>query len=102
MLHEVDVRILIACCKGTQDGVNTLNLRGAKDAKRLLKSAAAGYVPIPDVELNLHCRDRIVPVLRALQHVYSNSELTDRILALVAADINRNSRTDSRIASADC
>lgn len=52
-------------------------------------------LPIPNVELNLQCRDRIVPVLRALQHVYSNTELTDHILALIAADINQDSRTDT-------
>lgn len=52
-------------------------------------------VPIEQVELNLESRDRIVPVLRALQQVYCNRELTDRILSLVAADINGNSRTDT-------
>jgi hypothetical protein len=44
------------------------------------------------VSLNLESRDRIVPVLRALQAVYSDRQLTDQILALVATDINPNSR----------
>ena len=52
-------------------------------------------VAIQDVELNVGCRDGIVPVLRALQHVYSDSTLTDRILGLIGADINENSRTDT-------
>lgn len=52
-------------------------------------------VPIPDVELNLQCRDRLVPVLRALQHVYSNSEITSQVLALIAADINKDTRSDT-------
>jgi len=52
-------------------------------------------VPIPNVELNLQSRDRLVPVLRALQHVYSDSSLTDRILGLIATDINAGSRTDT-------
>ncbi|MCP4073694.1 MAG: ISNCY family transposase, partial [Hyphomicrobiales bacterium] len=52
-------------------------------------------VPIPNVELNLQSRDRLVPVLRALQQVYSDSNLTDRILALIATDINKDSRTDA-------
>ncbi|MBX3475956.1 MAG: ISNCY family transposase [Planctomycetes bacterium] len=52
-------------------------------------------VPIEQVELNLQSRDRIVPVLRALQQVYCNRELTDRILGLVATDINGNTRTDT-------
>ena len=47
-------------------------------------------VAIQDVELNVGCRDGIVPVLRALQHVYSDSTLTDRILGLIGADINEN------------
>lgn len=52
-------------------------------------------VPISKVELNLQCRDRIVPVLRALQHVYCNSVLTDKIVSLIAADVNKDSRTDT-------
>jgi transposase, IS5 family len=52
-------------------------------------------VPIENVELNLECRDAIVPVLRALQYVYSNRQLTNEILGLIAADINGESRTDT-------
>ncbi|MCA9214305.1 MAG: ISNCY family transposase [Planctomycetales bacterium] len=52
-------------------------------------------VPISKVELNLQCRDRIVPVLRALQHVYCNSELRAKIVQLIGSDINRESRTDT-------
>jgi len=37
-------------------------------------------VQIEQVELNLESRDWIIPVLRALQQVYCNRELTDRIL----------------------
>lgn len=52
-------------------------------------------VPIHKVPLNLECRDSIVPVLKALQHVYSHRELTARILGLIAADINPGTRTDT-------
>jgi IS5 family transposase len=52
-------------------------------------------VPISKVEFNLRCRDRIVPVLRALQYVYSTCELTDKIIGLIAADVNEDSRTDT-------
>ena len=52
-------------------------------------------VPIHKVPLNLECRDAIVPVLKALQHVYSHRELTARILELIAADINPGTRTDT-------
>lgn len=37
-------------------------------------------VPIQNVVLNLECRDSIVPVLRALQHVYANRQITRSIL----------------------
>ena len=43
-------------------------------------------VPMEQAALNLEPRDRIVPVLRALQHVYCNRELAVRILSLVAGD----------------
>lgn len=58
-------------------------------------------VPIQNVELNLHCRDSIVPVLKALQHVYSNYELTKQILDRIGADINQNSRTNTGRAGMD-
>jgi hypothetical protein len=46
------------------------------------------------VELNLDCRDEIVPILQALQHIYSQPELRDEILRLVAEDVNAESRDD--------
>jgi len=47
--------------------------------------------PVCRVELNLECRDEIVPILFALKHVYSRPELRDEVLKLVAADVNRDS-----------
>jgi IS5 family transposase len=44
-----------------------------------------------DVRLNLDCRDEIVPILRALQHIYSRPELRGDILRAVARDVNRTS-----------
>lgn len=52
-------------------------------------------VAVEKVCLNLDSRDRLVPVLRALQAVYSDKHLTDQILELVATDINANTRTDT-------
>lgn len=49
---------------------------------------------IPEVTLNLNCRDEIVPILAGLQHVYSQSSLRDEILELIARDINEHSRND--------
>jgi len=52
-------------------------------------------VPVEQVELNLESRDRIVPILRALQFLYSERKLVDEILQWIAADINGDSRTDT-------
>ena len=49
---------------------------------------------VTDVELNVNCRDEIIPILTALQHVYSKPELRDAILDLVAQDVNANARHD--------
>ena len=49
---------------------------------------------VTEVELNLKCRDEIIPVLRGLQHIYGQPLLRDEILGLVAQDVNRHSRND--------
>lgn len=49
---------------------------------------------IENVELNLECRDEIIPILFALQHVYGNAELRDEVLRLVGQDVNATSRPD--------
>ena len=36
--------------------------------------------PVERVKLNLECRDEIIPVLRGLQHIYSQPSLRDEIL----------------------
>ena len=46
------------------------------------------------VRLNLECRDEMIPILAALQHLYSRPEARDAILALVAEDVNQVSRDD--------
>lgn len=47
--------------------------------------------PVLNVRLNLNCRDEIVPILKALQHIYSQPKLRDGILRAVARDVNRTS-----------
>jgi hypothetical protein len=47
-----------------------------------------------EVQLNLECRDEIVPILRALQHIYSTPDLRDEILGHIAGDVNDGSRED--------
>lgn len=45
-------------------------------------------LPINEVKLNLECRDEMIPILRALQHVYGDAELRRELLALVGKDVN--------------
>jgi len=47
--------------------------------------------PVLDVRLNLNCRDEIVPILKALQHIYSQPKLQDDILRAIARDVNHTS-----------
>jgi transposase, IS5 family len=49
---------------------------------------------VTDVRLNTECRDEIIPILRALQHIYSQPELRDELLEAVAQDVNGATRTD--------
>jgi hypothetical protein len=49
---------------------------------------------VNEVQLNLNCRDEIIPVLRSLQHIYSTPTLRQEILKLVALDVNHDSRHD--------
>lgn len=50
--------------------------------------------PIANVTLNLECRDDIIPILLALQHLYSDAKLRRKAVSLVAADLNEKSRRD--------
>lgn len=45
-------------------------------------------LPISEVKLNLECRDEMIPILRALQHVYADAERRRELLARVGKDIN--------------
>lgn len=45
-------------------------------------------LPISAVKLNLNCRDEVIPILRALQHLYANDSLRRELLALVGKDVN--------------
>jgi hypothetical protein len=50
--------------------------------------------PIAQVVLDLTCRDEIVPILAGLQHVYQNAELRNKVVKLVAQDLNQDTRRD--------
>lgn len=50
--------------------------------------------PISSVQLNLACRDEIVPILVGLRHLYSDAEFRMKAVKLIAADLNANTRRD--------
>jgi hypothetical protein len=47
--------------------------------------------PVADVALNFNCRNETVPLLRALQHIYSTPKVRDSILGAIARDVNGQS-----------
>ena len=47
-----------------------------------------------DVGLNLECRDEIVPILRAIQHIYQQPKLRKKILDLIGEDVNQDASPD--------
>ena len=47
--------------------------------------------PVSQVQLNLDCRDEIISVLQALQHIYSQPKLRNEILDLIGQDVNGKS-----------
>jgi len=49
---------------------------------------------IADLQLNVECRDEIVPILSGLQYVFSQSKLRSKLAELIAVDINEDSRSD--------
>src|SRR5450755_1663159 len=47
-------------------------------------------LPISSVPLNLNCRDELIPILRALQHLYGDDSSRRELLRLVGKDVNKN------------
>ena len=43
--------------------------------------------PVGRIDLNTNCRHRIIPVLRALQHLHSQTAVLDQIVALIERDV---------------
>src|SRR5574340_114623 len=76
------------------DQNSTSSSRSESMRKAFSKQTRLDCRTVLGVELNVNCRDEIVPILRALQHVYSQPELRDGILSLVAQDVNPESRDD--------
>lgn len=49
---------------------------------------------ISELTLNYECRDEMIPVLAGLQHLYACNSLRNRLVKLVAEDINQDTRRD--------
>jgi IS5 family transposase len=49
---------------------------------------------IVNVTLNVECRHELIPILKALQHIYDRPEVRDAILNLVAGDVKGEARDD--------
>ena len=43
--------------------------------------------PVTKVELNPECRNRMIPILRGLQHLYSRREFLDQALQWIGDDV---------------
>ena len=56
--------------------------------KAMERQQRFGCQPISEVQLNVNCRDEIIPILAALQHIYCQPKLRDELLRAVAADVN--------------
>lgn len=46
--------------------------------------------PIAQIELDVECRDRMIPVLRGLQHLFAQTQWREQALQLIADDVIQN------------
>ena len=53
-----------------------------------------GCTSVLNVRLNINCRDEIIPILAALQHIYGQPTIRDEILDAVQHDVNANASPD--------
>ena len=58
------------------------------DMRLALPQQRLDCLPVTEVSLNLNCRDEIIPILRALQHLYGNVPLRRELVGLVGKDVN--------------
>jgi transposase, IS5 family len=64
------------------------NLHGGNRMRLACPEERLDCLPISQVKLNLECRDEIIPILRALQHLYGDGALRRELLVLVGKDVN--------------
>ena len=49
---------------------------------------------IAQITLDTKCRDRMIPILRGLQHLYSQAHMRDQMLQLIAQDVPKDADPD--------
>src|SRR5437762_2096987 len=64
------------------------DLHGGSDMRLACPRERLDCLPIGQVKLNWNCRDEIIPILCALQHLYEDDALRSEILRLVGKDVN--------------
>jgi hypothetical protein len=73
------------------------NLQGGWGVRLAFEEPRLDCPQVSDVRLNLNCRDEIIPILRALQHLYEDVPARTQLLHLVGQDVNgRSSRRHGR------
>ncbi|MCA1660266.1 MAG: ISNCY family transposase, partial [Verrucomicrobiaceae bacterium] len=64
------------------------DLHGGSDMRLAFPQERLDCLPIGQVKLNLNCRDELIPILRALQHLYQDDACRSEVLRLVGKDVN--------------
>lgn len=62
--------------------------------RRYEKQRRFDCTAIGELMLNYECRDEVIPVLAGLQYLYTFGSLRNKVVKLVAEDINEDSRRD--------
>ena len=58
------------------------------------RQRAFDSTPIAELTFNYDCRDETIPILAGLQYVYTCAPLRNKVVKLVAEDVNQESRRD--------
>jgi IS5 family transposase len=88
-----EVRIFPAVWR--RQSLSAKNLQGGIAMRVAFQQQPRLDCPAVDcLTLNRNCRDEIIPILRALQHVYEREQLRRELLDLIGADVNRQSNPE--------
>src|ERR1700722_4702139 len=68
----------------------SLDLHGEIAMRLACPEQRLDCLPISEVTLNVACRDEIIPILGALQHLYGDAQLRRELLGLVGKDVNKS------------